>query len=184
MRISGQFGMRNCSWKVGIIEKLFICQLFVCDFLCQTVPTPQDQNVLIPPYQNMSTLLVSNMYHGNIGTFLHIKLCIKSWYSSKSLWILMIFLAWLFWAQNVLIPSTYMLLWKLCLNLWNRMWLDPSLSLILSFKPLGLWKWKVLFSGDLMESYIRFWKAPNSQNSLCFNLSRFIQLQLQGGKMF
>ena len=84
------------------------------------------------------------------------------------------------WAQNVLIPSTYMLLWKLCLNLWNRMWLDPSLSLILSFKPLGLWKWKVLFSGDLMESYIRFWKSTKLPEFPLFQSKSFHSITVTG----
>ena len=42
-----------------------------------------DQNVLI--------LVVSNMSNGNIGSFWHRKLCMMMWYSSKSLWIMMIF---------------------------------------------------------------------------------------------
>lgn len=49
-------------------------KIFVCEFLCQTVPIASDQNLLIR--------FVSNMYNGNIGTFWHRKLCMKTWYQS------------------------------------------------------------------------------------------------------
>ena len=44
MGISGQFGIENYAWKVGIIQKN-LCEyfgFFVCDFLCQTVLIPPD----------------------------------------------------------------------------------------------------------------------------------------------
>ena len=45
--------------------------------------------------------------------------------------------------------------WKLCLNLWNRGWLQPSLSLVISFKPSGQWQWKVLFAKGLVKANMK-----------------------------
>ena len=56
----------------------------------------QDLLVWIPPDQKVLTIFVRNMYDGNIGTFWHRKLYMKIWYSSKSLWIMLIFLVWVF----------------------------------------------------------------------------------------
>ena len=72
------------------------CRYFVCGFLCQIVLLPLDKNFTIPSNQNLSILLVSNMYDWNIGTFWHKRLCSKTWYSSKPLWILLIFLVCFF----------------------------------------------------------------------------------------
>lgn len=44
--------------------------------------------------QNFSILLVNNVYIENIRTVCHRKLYIKSWYSSKSLWVFSISLVW------------------------------------------------------------------------------------------
>ena len=41
--------------------------------------------------QNVSILIVSNMYYGNIGILWNKKFCMKSWYNSKLLWLLAIF---------------------------------------------------------------------------------------------
>ena len=56
----------------------------------------QDILVWIPPDQKVLIIFVSNMYDANIGTFWHRKLYMKIWYSSKPLWILLIFLVWVF----------------------------------------------------------------------------------------
>ena len=62
-------------------------------------------NVSIPSDQNVSIVLVSNIYNRNIGTFRRRKFCMKSWYNSKSLWMLLIFLAWLFGSKNSWYPQ-------------------------------------------------------------------------------
>ena len=59
----------------------------VVDFSCmnfwaKTVPILPNQSLLIPLNQNMSIVFVSNMYNGNVGTFWHIRLGMKTWYSS------------------------------------------------------------------------------------------------------
>lgn len=72
-----------------------------------------DQNVLI--------LVVSNMSNGNIGSFWHGKLCMMMWYSSKSLWIMMIF----FW-PNIL--SIYILPW--CIVIWLSFTLWCKINLV------------------------------------------------------
>ena len=66
-----------------------------CDFLCQ--------NVLIPPDQNVSVLIVSNMHIGNYRTFWHRKLCKRySWNSCEYFMIP--------WVKNVSIQPTHILL--------------------------------------------------------------------------
>ena len=60
-------------------------RFFDSDFLCQTVPIPLDQNRLIPFHSNMPVLFASNIYSGNIGKLWDETLCMKTWYSSKSL---------------------------------------------------------------------------------------------------
>ena len=67
------------------------CWFFVCDFPCQTVPISIDRNVSMLSDQNVSILIVSNMYYGNIGILWNKKFCMKSWYNSKLLWLLTIF---------------------------------------------------------------------------------------------
>ena len=54
------------------------------------------QNVLIPLDHNVSILLVSNMYNGNIRAFLYRKLCLETWCGSKPLWKMLTLLVW-FW---------------------------------------------------------------------------------------
>ena len=46
--------------------------------------------------QNASVLFVNNIYIRNIRTVCHRKLYIKTWYSLKSLWILLILSVWFF----------------------------------------------------------------------------------------
>ena len=79
-------------------------------FLNQGVLIPQNRNMSIPPGQNVLILFVNNTYIGNIRTVWHRKLYMKTWYSSKSLWIFSIFLVLTFWAQNVLMPRYSILL--------------------------------------------------------------------------
>ena len=62
----------------------FSCMIF----WAQNVLIPPDQNLSIPLDQIVLILLVSNINNGNIRTFWHRKLCMKTWYSSKSFWIL------------------------------------------------------------------------------------------------
>ena len=77
-----KFQIKNFCNSKNLCE---YCCFFVFDFLCQTVPIPPDQNMLIPLDQNVSILLVSNLYNENIGTFWYRKLCRKPWYSLESL---------------------------------------------------------------------------------------------------
>ena len=79
-------------------------------FLNQGVLIPQNRIMSIPPGQNVLILFVNNTYIGNIRTVWHRKLYMKTWYSSKSLWIFSIFLVLTFWAQNVLMPRYSILL--------------------------------------------------------------------------
>ena len=60
----------------------------MCDFRAKTV--------LISPDQNVSIVLVNNMYNWNREIFWHKKLCMKTWQSSKSLWIFSFFVVWFF----------------------------------------------------------------------------------------
>ena len=81
------------------------------------------------PGQNKSTLLVSNMHNGNIETFWHRKLYIKTWYSLKSLWILLSFLVWFLKAKNsryhqvLLIVSHFFYCFPEKLQNWLRFYL-------------------------------------------------------------
>ena len=56
-----------------------------------------DQNVLILDSSCKHIYIYIYIYNGNIRTFWHRKLCMKTWYNTKSLWILTFFLVWLFW---------------------------------------------------------------------------------------
>ena len=86
-------------WRIGIIQKP-LWNLSIFCFLCRTFWA---QNVLIHPDQNLSIPLdqmhrffVSNICNGNISALWDRKSCTKSWYSSKSLRILSVFLVWFF----------------------------------------------------------------------------------------
>ena len=61
--------------------------LFCMIFWVQNVLIPPGQNFSLPLDQNVLLHLVSKRYNGNIQTFWHRNVYIKSWYSSKSLWI-------------------------------------------------------------------------------------------------
>ena len=85
--------VESYAWRVGIIQKsLWILLGFLCDIGTQTVSIPPHQNMSMPLGQNPSILVISNIHSWNNGTFWHKKLCMKTWYSSKSLWMLSIFL--------------------------------------------------------------------------------------------
>ena len=58
-----------------------------------------DENVLICLDHNMSVLLVSNIYNGNIETFLYKKLCMKTCYISKIFENFINFSCMIFWAK-------------------------------------------------------------------------------------
>ena len=73
--------MENYELKVGVILNI---SMNIGEFSCVIVLP--DQNLSIPLDQNVSILLVNNMYNGNIETFWHRKLCI--------------FLEWFFGPKN------------------------------------------------------------------------------------
>ena len=101
-----------CSWKDDIVQKNFVNIADFCWWfsILNCLDTSKPKYVDTPSDQNMLIVLLSNIYNGNIARFWHKKLCMKIWYSSKSLWILLICLVYFFLAQNVLIPSTHILL--------------------------------------------------------------------------
>ena len=68
-------------------------------FLPRNVSMPSGLNVSIPQDQHVSILFVSNIHIENIRTVWHRKLCMKTWYSLRSLWILSIFLVYFFWPK-------------------------------------------------------------------------------------
>ena len=70
------------------------CRLYCVILWAKTVLTSPDQNVSLALDHNVLIFLVTNMYNGNIWTFRHRTLCKKTWYSSKYLWILPIFLVY------------------------------------------------------------------------------------------
>ena len=69
------------------------CRFFLwfLDPNCPNTSRPKLVNTLD---QNVLIQLVSIIYYGNILKFWHRKLCRKTWYSSKSLRLLPIFLVW------------------------------------------------------------------------------------------
>lgn len=68
---------------------------------CSLLP---DQNLLIPSHQNVLIFFKSNIYNGNIEIFWYRKLCMRTWYTSKSCEYCWFFL-YDFWAKNVPIPQ-------------------------------------------------------------------------------
>lgn len=85
---------RRLYMKIWCNSKVF---LNVTDFSCIAFCT---QTVQIRPVHNLSisldpsvlVFLAIIMYNGNIGTFLHRKFCMKTWYGAISMWVLPIFL--------------------------------------------------------------------------------------------
>ena len=65
---------------------------------------------------------------------------------------------------------------------WNQRWIKTSLSLESSLKLSMLWQWRVLFVEGIMKA--NTWKSPDSQHSLYWNLSCFIQLKCKRRKIF
>ena len=111
---------------------------FLCDFWVQTVLIPPDQNVSIFLYQIVPMHLVSNMYNGNIRIFWYRKSCIKTWYSSKPLWLL-IFLVWFFWIQTLPIPP------KLKLHQYSTNTTDIQAKWLMEIKCREFHMWKENF---------------------------------------
>ena len=118
IKILTQFGLESYALKVCISLKIYvnitIFLVWVFGQNCDDIFRPKcfntvDHNVLI--------LLLSNINNGNIGTFQHRNLCMKSWYNSKSLWILSISLVCSFYAKTALIPPIYILLEFLTIRL-------------------------------------------------------------------
>ena len=67
MRRSRHFGTKNYALKRDIVQNLGeFCQLLLCDFLAQNVPILSDRNFSMTLDQNMSIILVRNIYNGNI----------------------------------------------------------------------------------------------------------------------
>ena len=73
---------------------------------------------------------------------------------------------------------------KLFLNFWNRMWLKPSLSFVISFKPSGRWQLKELFAEGLMKGNIHFLKIALLSEFFILEIISSIQLQLKRGNNF
>ena len=109
--ISSHFGTENYAWILDIVQNfsclifgIFCPKIYITEYLKQfstenyTWRLVIVQNVQIPRIllisldQNVSIVFVNNIYIGNIRAFWHRKLYIKTYYSSKSLWILIIFL--------------------------------------------------------------------------------------------
>ena len=120
-----QFSTENYKWKLAIGQK---CSCLLFETFCPKIYTRKYlkqfstenytwklyivQNVLIPFIllisldQNVSILLVNNIYIENIRVFWHRKLYIKNWYSSKSLWIQIFFLFWFFVPKYCTTPKS------------------------------------------------------------------------------
>ena len=89
--------------NLGHIMTWYNSNIFVkfVDFSCiiswaENVLILQDENLSKPLDQNVLILLGSTTCYGNIRTFWPRKLCMKTWYSSKSLWFFSTFLVWFF----------------------------------------------------------------------------------------
>ena len=113
MKIPGQFGIENYSWKVGIMQKICkYCWFFVCNFLCQTVSILSDQMCQYPQTKMCQFFLLAICIMGILGqsgTKNYVwrlgiiqNLCEFCW-----------FFLYDFWAQNVPIPQTYKLLTRI-----------------------------------------------------------------------
>ena len=72
--------------------------------------------------------------------------------------------------------------WKLSLNLWNQRWPNPSLSLVSSFKSLGLWDCKVLFVEDLMRANMRLLKSSKLSEFVTLGSKLFLCIIVEGKK--
>ena len=73
---------------------------------------------------------------------------------------------------------------KLCLNLLNRRWPNFSLSLVISFKPQGLWHCKVLFAEGLMKPNMRFLKSGIVSEFLTLESELFHSIIVEVKKQF
>ena len=73
---------------------------------------------------------------------------------------------------------------KLSLNVWNRRWLNPSRIIAISFKPLGLWNWKVLFAKRLMKANMRFLKSARLSDFLILESNLFHSVAIEKKKEF
>ena len=73
--------------------------------------------------------------------------------------------------------------WKLYWNIWNRGWLNSSLSLVISFKPLKLWQWKILFAKFLLTANIHFLKSAKLSEFFIFK-PKFHSIIVEGKKEY
>ena len=96
-------------WRLGIIRtSLWILLIFFAWLLGPKffdTSRPKFVNTLRPKCVDSSCK--QYMFNRNIQTFWQKTLCIKTWYSSKSLWILSVFLVWFFRAKMFPYPKSY-----------------------------------------------------------------------------
>ena len=95
------------------------------------------------------------------------------------------------WRRSWIVVSTVLQLqiefnlsWKLSLILWNRRWLKHNLSLVISFKPLGLRLWKVLLAEDLMKANICLLKIASLSEFLILESKLFYSIIAERKKEF
>ena len=70
---------------------------------------------------------------------------------------------------------------KLCLNLWSLRWLEPNLSLVISFIPIGLWQLKILLGVGRMNRKMLFLTRARLSGLLIL-LPRLFHSITEGGK--
>ena len=97
MRILEQFDTDNYTWRLYIVQNL-------CGFWAQNMVILR---MLLKFPDQIVSILLWIKYITNIRTVWHWKLYMKSWYISKSLRILTIFLVWHFWPKMLQHPQAW-----------------------------------------------------------------------------
>ena len=86
---------------------------------------------------------------------------------------------------NILTTVTWFIVsWKLCLNLWSLKWLRPSLNLVISLIPLGLWPSKKEFRESLMKLSISSFKTEMLLDFLRLGFKLFDSIIADGKNEF
>ena len=90
------------------------------------------------------------MWNSNIGIFWHRKLYMKTWYSSKFLGMLPIFLLF-FWAQNSPIPPTHIYYIKKHNNLWQQISSKSKLEYQKLRAKIAFTSWAIFFLINILN---------------------------------
>ena len=154
-----EYGSIDAFWntKVWYCSNIFMNFSYPV-FWLQNVSILPDQDVSISADQNVSIHFVDNLYNVRIRVVWHRILYMKTWYSSKSFWILTIFLV-CFWGPKFLDNMANFYEMEFMKGIFMLVKVDEICNILKSLLATGYWSKDKGYVGKwnfLMESALQF----------------------------